>query len=249
VDTVVTLTFDDQYEDQWLYSVPLMQAHNFTGTYYVITADTDSGFTCCMSWAQLNTLAAQGNDIGSHTVDHPDDLTVLTTQQVTQEVCGSRQDLISHGIADPQSFAYPDGKYNSTVESIVQQCGFNNARGGGGISNSNTTPTAPYVETVPPRDQYALRTIAVDGANNMTLADMQGFVNAAAAHGGGWLPITFHDVCDANASDFSDCMSKYGSVQDTIFGQFLDWLASAGQSGGAPAGVIVKNVCQVMNCP
>jgi peptidoglycan/xylan/chitin deacetylase (PgdA/CDA1 family) len=249
VNTVVTLTFDDQYEDQWLYSVPLMQAHNFTGTYYVITSDSDNGYTCCMSWSQLDTLQAQGNDIGSHTVDHPDNLTILTPQQITQEVCGSRQDLISHGIPDPESFAYPDGIYNSTVEGIVQQCGFNNARSGGGISNSNTTPTAPYVETIPPKDQYALRTIAVDGANPENLTDLQSFVNAAAAHGGGWLPITFHDVCDANASDFSDCMSKYGSVQDTVFGQFLDWLAAAGQPGGAPAGVIVRNACQVMNCP
>ena len=249
VDTVVTLTFDDQYEDQWLYSAPLMQAHNFTGTYYVITADTDNNYSCCMSWTQLDTLLAQGNDIGSHTVDHPDDLTALTTQQVTQEVCGSRQDMISHGIPDPESFAYPDGIYNSTVEGIVQQCGFNNARGGGGLSNSNTVPSSPYLETIPPRDQYALRTIAVDGAADENLADLQSFVNAAAAHGGGWLPITFHDVCDANASDFSDCMSKYGSVQDTIFGQFLDWLAAAGQPGGAPAGVVVRNACQVMNCP
>jgi len=249
VQTVVTLTFDDQYEDQWLYSVPLMQAHNFTGTYYVITSDTDNGYNCCMTWAQLNTLEAQGNDIGSHTIDHPDNLTLLTTQQITQEVCGSRQDLISHGITDPQSFAYPDGIYNATVESIVQQCGFNNARAGGGISNSNFTPTAPFVETIPPGNPYVLRTIAVDGESPENLADLQSFVSAASAHGGGWLPITFHDVCDANAGDFADCMSKYGSVQDTVFGQFLDWLAAAGQPGGAPAGVVVKNVCQVMNCP
>lgn len=249
VDTVVTLTFDDQYENQWLYSVPLMQAHNFTGTYYVITSDTDNGFQCCMSWSQLNTLQSQGNDIGSHTIDHPDNLTTLTTAQMTQEICGSRQDLVSHGITDPQSFAYPDGHYNATVESVVQQCGFDNARTGGGISNSNTTPTTPFIAPIPPADPYALRTIAVDGSGDENLTDLQSFVNAASAHGGGWLPITFHDVCDASAADFSTCMSKYGSIQDTVFGQFLDWLAAAGQPGGAPAGVVVKNVCQVMHCP
>ena len=249
VKVVISLTFDDQYENQWLYSVPLMQSHNMTGTYYVITSDSDNGFTCCMSWTQLDTLQAQGNDVGSHTVDHPDNLTTLTTAQMNQEICGSRQDLISHGITDPESFAYPDGIYNSTVQGVVQQCGFNNARGGGGISNSNTTPTAPYVETIPPKDPYALRTIAVDGASPINLSDLESFVNAAAANGGGWLPITFHDVCDASAADFSACMAKYGSVQDTVFGQFLDWLAAAGQSGGAPAAVVVKNVCQVMNCP
>jgi peptidoglycan/xylan/chitin deacetylase (PgdA/CDA1 family) len=249
VETVVSLTYDDQYEDQWLYAVPLMQANNMTGTFYVITSDSDNGYPCCMTWAQLDTLQAEGNDIGSHTVDHPDDLTQLTVAQMTQEICGSRQDLISHGITDPESFAYPNGNYNATVEGVVQQCGFDNARTGGGISNSNTVPTAPYVETIPPGNAYALRTIAVDGAADENLADLQSFVNAAAANGGGWLPITIHDVCDANAADYSDCMSKYGSIQDTIFGQFLAWLSAAGQPGGAPAGVVVKNVCQVMNCP
>jgi hypothetical protein len=121
------------------------------------------------------------------------------------------------------------------VESIVQQCGFNNAWAGG-ISNSNFTPTVPYAETIPPGDPYALRTIAVDGANNENHADLQRFVTAAAAHGGGRLPITFHDVCHAGASDFGGCMSKYGSVQDTVFGQFLDWLAAVGKPGGTPAG-------------
>jgi hypothetical protein len=135
------------------------------------------------------------------------------------------------------------------VESIVQQCGFNNARQGGGISNSNTTPTSPYLETIPPKDQYALRTIAVDGASPENLTDLESFVIAAAAHGGGWLPITIHDVCDAGDSNYSSCMGTYGAIDDQVFSQFVNWLAAAGQSGGAPAGVVVKNVCQVMNCP
>ena len=248
VDTVVSLTFDDQWEDEWLYGQPLMQQYGFLGTYYVITSDSDNSYQCCMTWSQLDTLAAQGNDVGGQTIDHPD-LTSLTVAQMTQELCGSRQDMMSHGIADPESMAYPFGDYNSTVESVTQQCGWNNSRVGGGISNSNTTPTAPYVETIPPKDPYAIRTIAVDAASPENLSDLQSFVNAAAANGGGWLPITFHDVCDANAADYSNCMSQYGSVQDTIFGQFLAWLAAAGQTGGAPAGVVVKDVCQVMNCP
>ena len=48
----------------------------------------------------------------------------------------------------------------------------------------------------------AVRTIAVDGASPMTLNDLEAFVDAAAAHGGGWLPITFHDVCDQAASNY-----------------------------------------------
>jgi peptidoglycan/xylan/chitin deacetylase (PgdA/CDA1 family) len=246
VDTVVSLTFDDQWEDEYLYGQPYMQEYGFLGTYYVITSDSDNNYQCCMSWSQLDQLEAQGNDVGGQTIDHPD-LTTLTQAQMQQELCGSRQDLIANGIPNPVSMAYPFGDYNSTVESVASQCGWLTARVGGGISNSNTTPTAPYVETIPPPNPLALTTIAVDGAADENLADLESFVEAASAHGGGWLPITFHDVCDANASDYSNCASQYGSVLDTVFGQFLAWLAAAGQSGGAPAGVVVKTVCQVMS--
>ena len=246
-DTVVSLTFDDQYEDQYLYGAPLLAADGFTGTYYVITSDSDSNYDCCMTWSQLDQLQQEGNDVGDQTVDHPD-LTTLTVPEMQQEICGSRQDEIANGISDPQSFAYPFGDYNSTVEGVVQSCGFTSARVGGGISNSNTVPTAPYTEAIPPPSPMALTTIAVDGSADENLSDLESFVDAASSNGGGWLPITFHDVCDANAADYSDCMSKYGSIQDTVLGQFLSWLAAAGQPGGAPAGVVVENVCQVMAC-
>ena len=201
-----------------------------------------------MSWTQLDTLQAEGNDIGGQTVDHPD-LDTMNRAQMVHEICGSRQDLFDHGIAVPRSFAYPFGLSNATAKSVVRQCGYSSARVGGGLSDSSTTPSPPYTETIPPEDPYTLRTIAVDGAKPEKLLDLQRFVRAGAAHGGGWIPITFHDVCDARASDYDACMAKYGSIVDTVFGQFLDWLQAAGQPGGAPAGVIVRNVCQVMNCP
>lgn len=246
--TVVSLSFDDQWEDQWLYGEPLFAAHNMTATYYVITSDTDAGYATYMSWFQLATLQAQGNDVGSHTITHPD-LTQENRNQMAREICGSRQDMISHGIADPQSFAYPFGNYNPAVESVVRQCGFNNARSAGGISQSDYAPSAPYSETIPPQDPYALKAIAPDGSTPIRLSALESFVTAAAANGGGWVPFNFHDVCDAGAADFSHCMSTYGPVQDTVLGEFLDWLAASGKPGGAPAGVVVKNVCQVMNCP
>ena len=245
VSTVVTLGFDDAYQNQWRYAVPLLRSHNMNATWYPITSDSDVPFQCCMSWAQLATLQDQGDDVGSHTIDHPD-LTTLTPDQVTQEVCGSRQDMIANGIHDPVSFAYPFGTFNATVENIVKQCGFTNARQGGGVSTSNTTPTAPFIETLPAKDPMAVRTIAVDGASPMTLNDLEAFVNAAAAHGGGWLPMTFHDVCDQAASDYSSCMASYGPIDDAVLGQFLDWLRTAGQPNGAPAGVTVKTMAQIM---
>ena len=52
----------------------------------------------------------------------------------------------------------------------------------------------------------------------ITLSGLEAFVTAASAHGGGWLPVNFHNVCDQGASDFSSCMSTYRPIQDTVLG-------------------------------
>jgi hypothetical protein len=87
----------------------------------------------------------------------------------------------------------------------------------------------------------------VDGASPIRLPDLKDYVTEAAVHGGGWLPITFHDVCDAYASDYIHCMATYGPISDMVLGQFLDWLHSAGHSGGAPAGVVVQTMRWAMS--
>ena len=222
-----------------------MRSHHMNATFYVITADSDGPYHCCMSWAQLRILQGEGNDIGSHTIDHPR-LTTLTTARVKQEVCGSRQDMLRNGIGDPESFAYPYGSYDPATERVVAECGFTNARQGGGISSSNNTPAPPWAETLPPKDPEAVRTIAVDGASPILLPDLESYVTGAAT-AGGWLPITFHDVCDPYEADYIHCMSTYGPIDDTVLGQFLDWLGDAGHPGGAPAGVVVRTMRWAMS--
>jgi len=243
----VSLTFDDQYENQWLYARPLLLANHMHATFYVITSDTDSGYSCCMSWSQLDTLASEGNDIGGHGVNHLD-LTdqTLTLAQKTADVCGSRTDLINNGIGHPSSYAYPFGDFDSTAESIVSSCGYQSARAAGGISPSVTSPGPPWAEGIPPSDPFAVKAIDVDGNADKSLADLESFVTAAAINGGGWVPMVFHQVCDASTPDFSTCMSQYG-VRDTVLSDFMSWLSQAGQSGGAPTGTTVQTVARVIN--
>ena len=243
----VSLTFDDQYEDQWLYLRPLLLQYGMRATFYVITDDTDNNYSCCMTWSQLDTLAAEGNDIGGHGVDHLNltDPNVTYAQKVA-DVCGSRTDLINNGISNPTSYAYPFGNFDATAESIVASCGYQSSRAAGGISASVTTPGPPWTESIPPADPLAIKAIDVDGNTDKSLTDLESFVTAAAIHGGGWLPMVFHQVCDASAPDFTTCMSQYG-VRDTVLGAFMNWLSNAGQPGGAPAGTNVKTVAAVMN--
>jgi peptidoglycan/xylan/chitin deacetylase (PgdA/CDA1 family) len=244
---VVSLTFDDAYVDQYLYLRPLLRAHHMNATYYVITADSDGPYRCCMSFAQLRTLQNEGDDIGGHGVSHVK-LTgaAASSTEKLADVCGSRTDLIAHGITDPVSYAYPFGAFDPAAEAMVASCGYGNSREGGDASLVTTTPSTPWAETLPPRDPYALRTVDVDAPKAKTLADLETFVNAAAAHGGAWLPLTFHQVCHRAAADYSTCMSSWSAIDDVLMGQFLNWLAAAGHPGGAPAGTVVETVRQAM---
>jgi peptidoglycan/xylan/chitin deacetylase (PgdA/CDA1 family) len=244
---VVSLTFDDAYVDQYLYLRPLLRSHHMNATYYVITSDSDGPFRCCMSFAQLRTLQSEGDDIGGHGVSHVrlTDPAVSSTGKLA-DVCGSRTDLIANGITNPVSYAYPFGAFNPAAEAIVGACGYLNSREGGDASLVTTTPSTPWAETLPPKDPYALRTVDVDAPKAKNLADLETFVNAAAAHGGRWLPLTFHQVCDHAAADYKTCMASWSAIDDRLMGQFLDWLAAAGHPGGAPAGTVVKSVSQAM---
>jgi peptidoglycan/xylan/chitin deacetylase (PgdA/CDA1 family) len=244
---VVSLTFDDAYVDQYLYLRPLLRAHHMNATYYVITSDSDGPFPCCMSFAQLRTLQSEGDDIGGHGVSHVNltDPAVSSTDKLA-DVCGSRTDLLANGIVDPVSYGYPFGAINPAAEAIVGACGYGNSREGGGASLVTTVPSFPWAETLPPKDPFDLRTVDVDAPQAKNLADLETFVNAAAAHGGQWLPLVFHQVCDHAAADYKTCMSSWSAIDDRLMNQFLDWLAAAGRPGGAPAGTVVESVRQAM---
>src|SRR5258708_38623596 len=109
--TAVTIQFDDGNADtyQWISS---LSNHGFPATFYVNSGTI--GTTGHLTWPQLTALAQAGNDIGSHTIDHVD-LKKLKLADARFQVCQDRVNLASHGL-QPESFAYPYGDYNSTVE-------------------------------------------------------------------------------------------------------------------------------------
>jgi peptidoglycan/xylan/chitin deacetylase (PgdA/CDA1 family) len=243
---VVSLTFDDgtisQYSLGWQRA---LAPHGMNATYFVPTGKIGSG-PGYMTWDQLSSMFAAGNEIGGHTVDHVN-LTgsTLTYDQKVHEVCDDRQALLQHGV-DGVSFAYPEGAYDQTAEGIVRNCGYSSGRAAGGVSASGPV----YAETVPPLDVYATRTwtAPTPSTSPIQLSDLQAVVNAAADHGGGWVQIVVHRVCSQayDSANYSDCLNSWRPMElDTLNG-FLDWMAAAGQTGGAPTGSVVRTVRQTI---
>ncbi|MFL5828978.1 MAG: polysaccharide deacetylase family protein, partial [Solirubrobacteraceae bacterium] len=231
--TTVTLTFDDGLADQYTNALPALNAHGLNGTFYVNSAHVANG-SQYLTWAQVQALAGAGNEIGGHTLDHPD-LTTLDPNEAARQVCNDRVNLINQGL-QPTDFAYPFGANNATVQSIVRTCGYNSARALGGIVtpfDGACSSGCPYAETNPPSNLYAIKT-PDSVVSSTSLSDLETLVTQAQSHGGGWVNVVFHDVCD------SACSSR--SISPANFSSFLDWLQSQQSSGG----VAVKTTQQVV---
>lgn len=178
--TVVTLTFDDGYEDMITNVLPILQQDELHGTFYIISGDlNDSGNDSpdYMTWSQLQTLYQDGDEIAGHTVLH-EALSQVDADEAIQEVCQDRYDLMnppaSSGLAPGSlgpitDMAYPFGNgiasgyadttsgpgsstaSTTTIESIIKACGYNSARTVVGVDDGTGTPAAvPLTST----DQY-----------------------------------------------------------------------------------------------
>ena len=214
--TVVSLTFDDGHASHDDLLVPL-QSHGMAGTFYVNSGKVGSS-SYYMSWDDVRSLAGGGNEIAGHTTTHAR-LGRLSAAEAEREICGDRQALAAQGHA-AVSFAYPYGDVNATLETLVQRCGYTSGRALGGVKSGTVCRSCPYAETVPPRNPYAVRTLRYLTPTT-TLAELQGYVIEAESHGGGWVVLVFHGVCD------NRCTGTY-SYSRTSFGQFLDWLSGRG---------------------
>ncbi|MDQ1715456.1 MAG: hypothetical protein QOC60_1401, partial [Frankiaceae bacterium] len=248
----VSLTFDDGLKTHYfLADKRALLPHHLAGTFYNVSGlnDVDEQH---MTWAQLTDLNNDGNEIAGHTVDHVSLKGMTDVTQETYQVCQDRQNLIDHGFY-PTSFAYPTGAYDAQAESIVQSCGYSSGRAAGGIDVAGDGAGPVYAETIPPRDPYATRTVydPVGTGIEVQLSHLKASVTAAAQHGGGWVPLVFHEICSQqyDPANYSFCINDFGPIQLDTLNAFLDWLNNAGQAGGAPQRTVVQTVSQVINGP
>jgi len=231
--TVVSLTFDDTNADQ-MGAATTMQASGLHGTFYAISGSI--GTPNYLTLANLQTLYGAGNEIGGHTVNHPD-LTLESADEAQRQICDARNQLTAWGF--PQtSFAYPYAVVNASVETIVKNCGYNSARSLGDVQTQLGGTAGLYAETVPPPDAFALR--APDEVDSTwTLTALQNTVTNAETHGGGWDILTFHHVCEPGTTNCDPTVS----ITPELFTQFTTWLAAHLQSTPTTT---VKTVNQVI---
>jgi peptidoglycan/xylan/chitin deacetylase (PgdA/CDA1 family) len=214
--TLVSLTFDDGFASQ-VNAQRLLAQHNMKGTFFV-----PSGFIGLegrLTIKQIQSIQADGNEIGGHTVNHLH-LPMLDPAEQARQICDDRVALAQDGLT-VTSFAYPFASLDPRTEEIVKHCGYNSARSEEGLSKEGTCETCSYGESIPPADPYAIRT-ATPVTRETTVSSIKQQIIDAQNHGGGWVPIAFHEICD-------NCSDMGMSVND--FAELLDWLDAQASQG------------------
>jgi peptidoglycan/xylan/chitin deacetylase (PgdA/CDA1 family) len=99
----VILNFDDAYKTQYTNAKPILDKYGYKATFYIICNDV--GTNGYLSWEDIAALYNDGNDIGSHTMNHVD-LSKTSKKETQYEIGESKQCFLDHGI-NTTSFAYP----------------------------------------------------------------------------------------------------------------------------------------------
>lgn len=222
-NTIITLTFDDANADQ-IPAAAILKNNGLKGTFF-----TPSGFLNApnyMTTQEALALQADGNEIGGHTVTHPD-LAQMGPDEVKRQICNDRVNLTTMGFT-VTNFAYPFASLTPAVESTVAACGYNSARGLGDLES--VVPGSAglgFAETLPPADPYDTK--APDEVDNTwTLTDLKNLATKAEP-GGGWVQVTFHHI--GTGIDPTSGIADPLTVSTTLFTQYVQWLATEKAAG------------------
>lgn len=142
----VAITFDDGFLDVYENAFPILNELGFRATTYIITGTLDSDISYgYMQKAELAELAANGWEIGSHSISHDD----LRTPPlgIRNEIQKSKQTLEDMLGIDIRSFSYPYAVANDWIRERVQEYGYESAVGiGPGVQH--TTEDLYYLSRV-----------------------------------------------------------------------------------------------------
>jgi peptidoglycan/xylan/chitin deacetylase (PgdA/CDA1 family) len=208
---VVSLTFDDGRASQAV-ARRLLAAHGLRGTFYLNSGLV--GREGHLDWHAVDALAADGHEIGGHTISHPD-LAALDATAAAGEVAGDRDALTARGYA-VSTFAYPFGSgYRvRAVRDALAGAGYTATRRAWGLQEGDR----PAAESLPPADPWAVRTPPGVVADHPPEA-LQRMVLAAERRGG-WVPLVFHDVGDGWGDRYTTPVATFDAL--------LAWLTARG---------------------
>jgi peptidoglycan/xylan/chitin deacetylase (PgdA/CDA1 family) len=113
----VVLSFDDGYRPQFTFALPQLRKHGWAGVLNLKAEGSD------LYESNVKAMIAAGWELAAHTIHHLD-LTELGTEQLEEEVGGSRQLLRAEFHVPVKDFCYPAGEFDPTVIAAVEKAGY-----------------------------------------------------------------------------------------------------------------------------
>jgi peptidoglycan/xylan/chitin deacetylase (PgdA/CDA1 family) len=167
--SAVSYTFDDNSPKQFSVAQPMFDAKGLSATFFCIVGNLSAS-----QWATIESAAAKGHEIASHTLTHPD-LTKLTDDQVAVELSESKNLIESHTGQKCVSHAYP---YCAVPKKTITSRYYPFARS----CNESLVPSAPT-------DFLSVGAMGSHSTQMNTASD-----NAASS--GSWLVWLIHGIDD-----------------------------------------------------
>jgi len=121
-DIIITTSWDDFTEyDEKLFE--LLNEYHIPATFFIPYKEITKPKSLVLAKKILRDY-----EIGSHTINHPQDLKKLDSTDLYDEVAGSKQLLEDILGTEVTSFCYPRGRYNQEVIEAIKEAGYMRAR-------------------------------------------------------------------------------------------------------------------------
>ena len=129
----VAITFDDAYRSLREHAFPVLAAHGFTATCFVITGyagrlnrwDVAYGGRrfAHLAWRDMRRWQSRGITFASHTQTHPR-LTWIGDKRAARELRHSREDIVRALDVEPRAVSYPFGAGGARERELARDAGY-----------------------------------------------------------------------------------------------------------------------------
>jgi peptidoglycan/xylan/chitin deacetylase (PgdA/CDA1 family)/2-polyprenyl-3-methyl-5-hydroxy-6-metoxy-1,4-benzoquinol methylase/GT2 family glycosyltransferase len=128
----IILTFDDGYRDFLIAAMPVLRAHGFSASVFLVgeriggTAGWDAGYgepAPLLSWEEVRALQEAGIEFGCHSSAHRP-MTGMRLPELAEDTVRARA-ILEEGLATSvKTLAYPYGAENGFVRRVIADLGF-----------------------------------------------------------------------------------------------------------------------------